>query len=305
MKMISLPKLILGLLLAAAVHAAPANAQATRTWVSGVGNDVDPCSRTAPCKTFAGAISKTASGGEISVLDAGGYGAVTIDKPLTINGEGTLASILASSGTGIIVNAGAGGKVVLRNLMITGAGGGAVGINIVSGDVSIQNCLISQFTNGFVGGVGIYMNGSSTSNINVVNTNLTNNSHGVWLSTSSGFAIASFDGVRVTGSPGYGVIAGSNTVINLDRSLVSASGTGGLLTNSTGATINATNTTLTNNAIAVNTAASGSTINLNNVALYGNTSALVNSSGTIATANNNKAAGNGGALTTNGAVANF
>ena len=36
-----------------------AQAQATRTWVSGVGDDVNPCSRTAPCKTFAGAISKT------------------------------------------------------------------------------------------------------------------------------------------------------------------------------------------------------------------------------------------------------
>src|SRR5438477_3797204 len=47
-------------------------AQATRTWVSGVGDDVNPCSRTAPCKTFAGAISKTAGGGEIDVLDPGG-----------------------------------------------------------------------------------------------------------------------------------------------------------------------------------------------------------------------------------------
>jgi hypothetical protein len=51
-------------------------AQAARTWVSGVGNDANPCSRTAPCKTFAGAISKTATGGEISVLDPGGYGGV-------------------------------------------------------------------------------------------------------------------------------------------------------------------------------------------------------------------------------------
>src|SRR5262245_23923450 len=53
-------------------------AQATRTWVSGVGNDANPCSRTAPCKTFAGAISKTAIGGEIDALDPGGYGTITI-----------------------------------------------------------------------------------------------------------------------------------------------------------------------------------------------------------------------------------
>src|SRR5437016_7533347 len=85
-----------------------ASAQATRTWVSGVGNDADPCSRTAPCKTFAGAISKTVEGGEISVLDPGGYGSVTITKSITIDG-GTgagWASILASKGaSGIIINA--------------------------------------------------------------------------------------------------------------------------------------------------------------------------------------------------------
>src|SRR5262245_21066575 len=79
-------------------------AQATRTWVSGVGDDANPCSRTAPCKTFAGAISKTAIGGEIDALDPGGYGAVTITKPITISGVGTHASILASGTQGVIIN---------------------------------------------------------------------------------------------------------------------------------------------------------------------------------------------------------
>jgi nitrous oxidase accessory protein NosD len=103
-------------------------AQATRTWVSGVGNDANPCSRTAPCKTFAGAISKTATGGEISVLDPGGYGGVTITKPITISGVGTQASILASGTSGIIVNITAPpadpqtNTVTLRNLQINGAG---------------------------------------------------------------------------------------------------------------------------------------------------------------------------------------
>jgi hypothetical protein len=77
--------------------AASLQAQATRTWVSGVGDDVNPCSRTAPCKTFAGAISKTAAGGEISALDPGGFSAVTITKAITINGGGMLASILGTS----------------------------------------------------------------------------------------------------------------------------------------------------------------------------------------------------------------
>src|SRR6478752_679116 len=81
-----------------------AQAQASRTWVSGVGDDANPCSRTAPCKTWAGAISKTAACGEIDALDPGGFGAVTITKSITLDGSGTFASILASLTTGIIIN---------------------------------------------------------------------------------------------------------------------------------------------------------------------------------------------------------
>src|SRR3954463_13269400 len=88
---------------------APAQAQATRTWVSGTGDDVNPCSRTAPCKTFAGAISKTAAGGEIDVLDPGGFGTVTIAKAITIDGGG----FLASGTNGINVNAGPSDVVIL------------------------------------------------------------------------------------------------------------------------------------------------------------------------------------------------
>src|SRR5216684_7740684 len=103
---------------------APAQAQASRTWVSGVGNDANPCSRTAPCKTFAGAISKTAPGGEIDCLDPGGFGALTITKAITIDGGGgQVASVLVSGTNGIVVSAGAGHTVTLRNLRINGLGG--------------------------------------------------------------------------------------------------------------------------------------------------------------------------------------
>src|SRR3979490_1728133 len=96
---------------------ASAQAQATRTWVSGVGDDANPCSRTAPCKTFAGAISKTAAGGEIDALDPGGFGAVTITKTITIDGgAGQAGGILAALTTGVIINAGAGDIVTLRNI---------------------------------------------------------------------------------------------------------------------------------------------------------------------------------------------
>ena len=80
-----------------------AHAQATRTWVSGVGDDANPCSRTAPCKTFAGAISKTSTGGEIDVLDPGGFGALTITKSISIEAEGVIAGVLVSGTNGIVV----------------------------------------------------------------------------------------------------------------------------------------------------------------------------------------------------------
>ncbi|WP_053226494.1 collagen-like protein [Solirubrobacter soli] len=96
-----------------------AHAQATRTWVSGVGDDANPCSRTAPCKTFAGAISKTASGGEINATDSGGFGAVTITKPITIDTRSVLGGVLNSGINGVIVNTD--GDVVLRGLDIYGS----------------------------------------------------------------------------------------------------------------------------------------------------------------------------------------
>src|SRR5437660_7029346 len=105
--------------------ASMAQAQATRTWVSGVGDDVNPCSRTAPCKTFAGAISKTATGGEIDCLDPGGFGAVTITKSITIDGTtgAGFGSILAAGFNGVIVNVTTNPStavVILRNLYING-----------------------------------------------------------------------------------------------------------------------------------------------------------------------------------------
>src|SRR2546423_14193347 len=102
-------------ILVPAFATAPAHAQATRTWVSGGGDDVNPCSRTAPCKTFAGAISKTAAGGEINIVDPGGFGAVTITKSITIDGGGSFASVLAAGTNGINVSAGPSDVVVLRN----------------------------------------------------------------------------------------------------------------------------------------------------------------------------------------------
>src|SRR6202045_4738960 len=123
MRRIALFALALGFF-APILASAPAHAQATRTWVSGVGDDANPCSRTAPCKTFAGAISKTAAAGEINVLDPGGYGAVTITKSIRIISDNIEAGVLVSGTNGIVVNVASTDNVLLDGLDIEGLGTG-------------------------------------------------------------------------------------------------------------------------------------------------------------------------------------
>ena len=135
---LSLKKLLVLVALGTLLVAGSAFAQATRTWVSGVGDDANPCSRTAPCKTFAGAISKTAVCGEIDALDPAGYGTVTITKGITIDGGGVLASILSSGTNAIVISistnaASCQQTVILRNLSINGAGTGTNGIRLIGG----------------------------------------------------------------------------------------------------------------------------------------------------------------------------
>ena len=131
---------------AAALWAAPASAQATRTWVSGVGDDMNPCSRTAPCKTFDGAISKTAAGGEINCLDPGGFGGVTITKSIAIMCDGVTGGVLVSGANGITVNAGENDRVMLSGLDIHGTGTGVIGVRVVRArTVTVRKSTIQGF----------------------------------------------------------------------------------------------------------------------------------------------------------------
>ncbi len=148
------PRNILGVALVLCLYATPAGAQATRTWVSGVGDDVNPCSRTAPCKTFAGAISKTATGGEINVLDPGGFGAVTITKSISIIST-TQAGVIVSGTNAIVVNVASGATVLLEGLDIEGLGTGLNGVQIIgSGRTMIRKCSIRNFAQNGVNLVG-------------------------------------------------------------------------------------------------------------------------------------------------------
>ena len=151
--------------------AATAHAQATRTWVSGVGDDANPCSRTAPCKTFAGAISKTAPCGEIDVLDPGGFGALTITKCISIEtDDASVAGVLVSGTNGFVIAAGATDVVMIRGLTFDGLGTGISGIKVISaGAVFVEECWINHFNgNGATTGSAIDIEPTApTTNLNV------------------------------------------------------------------------------------------------------------------------------------------
>lgn len=221
----------------ACVFALPAfaDAQATRTWVSGVGDDVNPCSRTAPCKTFAGAISKTAMNGEINCLDPAGFGAVTITKSITIDCEDTQGSILAAFTNGFIVNitsaTDAKKAVKLRGININGAATGINGIKVLAANsLNIEDVVIDGFTQN-----GISLENSDKIQLLVNRSSLRSN-------TGSGINAAPTGSVDVTVSKsviagnGTGVQAGPNAVLRISGNTIvhnttglSATGTGKII----------------------------------------------------------------------------
>ncbi len=250
---------------------ASAQAQATRTWVSGVGDDANPCSRTAPCKTFAGAISKTASGGVISVLDPGGYGAVTITKAITIDGGGIEGSILSAGTTGVIISGpGAGAEVTLRNLTIFGAGTGINGIRVLgaAGGVHVEHCVISSVTTSgidFQPSAGVlYVTNTKiidtgVSGLLIVgrqaildNVQIEGGNAGV---RAQNLAWVSIRRSLFSGNSFAGILANSGSLVDLQESMVSHNGNGLAVT--TGAEILAAGSTISSNGAGLSNDGSG------------------------------------------------
>ncbi|HEX9367335.1 MAG TPA: right-handed parallel beta-helix repeat-containing protein [Vicinamibacterales bacterium] len=279
---------------------------ATRTWVSGVGNDADPGSRTAPCKTFAGAISKTADGGEIDVLDPGGFGALTITKSIVLDGTGTFASVLASGTTGIIIN-GAGIIVRIRGLAINGAGGGLTGIRIVAADkVHLEDCQIFGFTGSGAASHGINDQRTAGGKLFVTNCSIRNNSGtGVVLLPSAGStAIQAFlSNVRLEANGNSGLAASTGSRVSIRSSFICANTNFGLYANSTAGTaeLNAENCLVVGNGQGV-FADAGSTIRISNLHVANNNTGLAGA-GAFVTHGNNRIAGNGAGNSVPGAPA--
>jgi len=224
--------------------------QATRTWVSGVGDDANPCSRTAPCKTFAGALDKTAAGGEIDVLDPGGFGAATITKSISIEANGLIAGVLVVGTNGFTIEAGPTDVVVVRGLTFDGQDHtGLSGILFISGgSLYVEGCKIHNFRTGIS-----FTPSSGQSQLFADDTTIRS-------SLQDGILVSPTGSASVTGT--------------LDRVRLENNGAAGLeVDGSAGPTptqLALTNSTVVSNATGVTASGYRATVYLGTVTLFGN-----------------------------------
>jgi hypothetical protein len=287
----------LGLMCGLVLADTGAQAQATRTWVSGVGDDANPCSRTAPCKTFAGAISKTTPGGQIDCLDPGGFGAVTITKALTIDCLGTFGSVLVSGTNGITVAAAATDKVTLRGIDFDGANGSgltAIQDNSAS-QLTVDRCFIHGFSQN-----GIGVSTSATAELYVTNTLITNVNNGILLSPSA-VVVGAIDHTTITNPATNGFQVSGGTVDMTISNSVIAQAPGSAVIGSGGTVTIGVDSSSVVLSVTAFSAATGTTINISNDNIYNNVTNFSITGGTINSALNNRTTP-GGATNPNGSI---
>jgi parallel beta helix pectate lyase-like protein len=246
-----------------------------RTYVSGLGSDTNPCTVSLPCSSFRAALAATAAGGEIYVLNSANYGAMTINKAVTITSEGAVAGVLATSGVGLTIRAGAGDVINLRGLDIDGGNSGSTGIQFVSGQaLNIQKSLVHGFANS-----GIIFSPAGTASLSVSDTTVTSNHS---------------NGILVTGP------------VNGALNRVTASGNGvGIFASGAGVSLTLTDIVASNNSYGVGASASAmmvrnSTMSSNALGMSADRTAVVRVSQSTITAN-----GTGLEVTNGGQVLSF
>jgi hypothetical protein len=271
-------------------------AQATRTWVSGVGDDANPCSRTAPCKTYAGAISKTATGGEISVLDPGGYGALTITKAITVDGGSGAGwgSTLFASTNGFVINITtnlATDKVILRNLSLNGgvlSSLGVDGIRFLDGaQLTVENVRIFNFS-----GDGIEVNQSQASNLFLKNVKITHGgatpTTGVGIKvTAAGSCAGTMDDVHVDAMGSHGLQFISNSVFAIKNLITSRNGGSGVRSQAASINLSILDSVSSGNDFGLE--ATAGIVRIANCGMFYNNTNL---STLVQTGGNNRSAGN-------------
>lgn len=294
---------------AAMAYVSPAAAQATRTWVSGVGDDANPCSRTAPCKTFAGAISKTAAGGEINCLDPGGFGGVTITKAMSILCEGVIGGVLVSGTNGIVVNAGATDVVFLRGLDLNGVGTGLSGIRFLAGAaLHIENCVIRNF--GAASGQAISFQPAAVSELYVTNTTMVHNGTattggGILVQpTGTGSAVVALRDVRVQNNLNIGLNintsgnTGAATEVMVESGQFDGSNQGVVVQTPPGASgalmMLVNSTVASNGGFGILGNGAGASVRIGNTAIFGNTTGVSAAGGSaLLSYGDNRLNGNG------------
>jgi len=269
--------LILSSLLALALPISPAHAQSARTFVSAFGNDANDCSRSTPCRTFQAAHDKTFPDGEITVLDTGGYGAVTIGKSISIVSQGAEATILVSGGvTGITVNAGAASYINLRGITIQGIGfGGGTGLRFNTGfALTITNCVVRNhtgdgivffpFTNANLavsatlvadnGGNGIHIVSTGTGAVNAALNRVeayNNSQAGIFMDSGTTLSATVAESVAANnGGDGFSALAFATVAeVMVTRSVAVNNRKNGILANGTGAVVLVGSSVMTRNSV--------------------------------------------------------
>jgi len=294
--------------------AAPASAQATRTWISGVGDDVNPCSRTAPCKTWAGAIAKTAAGGEIDCLDPGGFGSITISKSITLDcseGEGGSAGGILNSGvSGVVINDPNGAtaptiKVNLRNMSINGAGTtlGTYGVRFLSGkSLTMLNVLINNQGTGGLPAVSFEPTAASVgASLIMTDVAITNTQGpGIDIKPAGNVAVSAVLNRVTVSDTQAGVQAQDGSTVTISNSNISGNAGRGVnaISNSgtVAATVNILHTTIASNANFGVAAGANTIVRLSDVSIFNNIGGI-KAQGTVLSFKNNSLgpdAGNNG-----------
>ena len=340
MKIIAVAIILVGMTLASAFYTAPACAQATRTWISGVGSDSNPCSRTAPCKTWAGAIGVTAAGGEIDALDPGGFGAVTITQSITLDGGGgQVADVLVSGTSGIVIAAAANDVVTIRNvrfqgLLGNGSNPGSAGTNGIqintAGSVLVENCVIENFAQNGInntptsGGTKLTVKNTILSNnasagisfqpqngrglLEVSDSEIFGNQSGIVAQPTIGqIASVTLDQVKLTGNTQNGlVLGGAGVVAGTMRNSVAGSNTlDGVLANADQVFFTVEEFSIVANlSSGIHANSAGTNLNVTASTISGNGTGVKATSGSIVSFGNNTLNGNGsdGAFTSTAAL---
>lgn len=289
---------MLALLLSLLINQA-AHAQLTRTWVSVNGSDANTCDRTTPCRTLSGALAKTSAGGEIDVLDSGDFGAVVLNKAVSLIAPGVLGGLQAGSGTAITINAGSSDKVVLRGLTIDGLGTGLDGISFVAGgNLYVENCTVNNFSR-----YGIdFAPTSGSGKLFITDTVVRNNGVGstgtgvhLIATTGTGF-IASVDGLRSENNVA-GLKAETLGVVTIRNSLAANNGWSGFSavtpTGSGNVRMFIENSVSTHNGTGGITSVNLATVVLSNVVVTDNQTGLaIGTGGAVVSFGNNRIQGN-------------